>query len=126
MKAVSSIMKTYRDIESIDSGFARRVSSVSDVNLSACFQCQKCTNGCPVTFAMDLYPDEVIRRVNLGHLDKVPAYLLRAAGRLRGVPHYIGLHCGGVVITPRAVTEYSHVQPSLAGYDAHILGRHQK
>ncbi len=32
----------------------------------ACFQCRKCTNGCPVTFAMDLYPDEVIRMVILG------------------------------------------------------------
>jgi heterodisulfide reductase subunit C len=32
----------------------------------ACFQCRKCTNGCPVTFAMDLYPDEVIRLVILG------------------------------------------------------------
>ena len=27
----------------------------------ACFQCRKCTNGCPVAFAMDLFPDEVIR-----------------------------------------------------------------
>ncbi len=33
---------------------------------SACFQCRKCTNGCPVTFAMDLFPDEVIRLVILG------------------------------------------------------------
>ncbi len=33
---------------------------------SACFQCRKCTNGCPLTFAMDLFPDEVIRMVILG------------------------------------------------------------
>ncbi len=32
----------------------------------ACYQCRKCTNGCPVTFAMDLYPDEVIRLVIIG------------------------------------------------------------
>ena len=37
----------------------------------ACFQCRKCTNGCPVTFAMDLYPDEVIRMVILGQRDAV-------------------------------------------------------
>ena len=37
----------------------------------ACFQCRKCTNGCPVTFAMDLYPDEVIRLVILGQREPV-------------------------------------------------------
>ena len=37
----------------------------------ACFQCRKCTNGCPVTFAMDLYPDEVIRLVILGQRETV-------------------------------------------------------
>jgi len=39
----------------------------------ACFQCRKCTNGCPVTFAMDLYPDEVIRLVILGQREMVLA-----------------------------------------------------
>lgn len=39
----------------------------------ACFQCRKCTNGCPVTFAMDLYPDEVIRMVLLGQRETVMA-----------------------------------------------------
>jgi len=38
---------------------------------SACYQCKRCTNGCPVTFAMDLYPDQVIRLVNLGRMDRV-------------------------------------------------------
>ncbi len=38
---------------------------------TACFQCRKCTNGCPVTFAMDLYPDEVIRMVLLGQRETV-------------------------------------------------------
>ncbi|MGD2271797.1 MAG: 4Fe-4S dicluster domain-containing protein [Desulfobacterales bacterium] len=38
---------------------------------AACFQCRKCTNGCPVTFAMDIYPDEVIRMVLLGQREAV-------------------------------------------------------
>ncbi|RLB44205.1 MAG: heterodisulfide reductase [Deltaproteobacteria bacterium] len=41
------------------------------LKVSSCFQCRRCTNGCPVTFAMDLYPDEVIRRVAMGQLDRV-------------------------------------------------------
>ena len=38
---------------------------------AACFQCRKCTNGCPVTFAMDIFPDEVIRMVLLGQRETV-------------------------------------------------------
>jgi heterodisulfide reductase subunit C len=71
MKAVSSIMKTYSDIENINSGFARQVSSLSDVNLSACLQCQKCTNGCPVTFTMDYGPHQIIRMVQLGLAEEI-------------------------------------------------------
>ncbi len=33
---------------------------------SACFQCKKCSCGCPLTFAMDLLPDQVIRLALLG------------------------------------------------------------
>ncbi|MBN2739044.1 MAG: DNA polymerase III subunit alpha [Spirochaetales bacterium] len=69
--------------------------------------------------ALGLDDEEIASLIGLrrlGQVDKVPDYLLRAAGRLRGFPHYIGLHCGGVVITPRAVSEYSHVQPSLSGF----------
>ena len=43
-----------------------QIEAVGPFQTGACFQCRKCTNGCPVTFAMDLYPDEVIRMVILG------------------------------------------------------------
>lgn len=39
--------------------------------LSACFQCRKCSSGCPLTFAMDLLPDRVIRLALLGQEDMV-------------------------------------------------------
>jgi heterodisulfide reductase subunit C len=45
--------------------------AISRLNCAACYQCKRCTNGCPVTFAMDIYPDEVIRRVNLGQMERV-------------------------------------------------------
>ena len=35
-------------------------------NVSACYQCKKCSAGCPLTFAMDFYPDQVIRLALLG------------------------------------------------------------
>lgn len=36
-----------------------------------CYQCRKCTNGCPLSFAMDLLPHQVIRAVQLGLDDQV-------------------------------------------------------
>ena len=48
-----------------------QLEAVGPFNIGACFQCRKCTNGCPVTFAMDFYPDEVIRMVSLGQREAV-------------------------------------------------------
>jgi heterodisulfide reductase subunit C len=36
-----------------------------------CYQCLTCTLGCPVAFAMDLYPHEIVKYVQLGARDKV-------------------------------------------------------
>ncbi|MGD8443594.1 MAG: 4Fe-4S dicluster domain-containing protein [Desulfobacterales bacterium] len=48
-----------------------QIEAVGPFQTGACFQCRKCTNGCPVTFAMDFYPDEVIRMVILGQRQAV-------------------------------------------------------
>ncbi|MBA4394520.1 MAG: heterodisulfide reductase [Desulfobacca sp.] len=50
----------------MNSNFLREVEEKGGVKVSACYQCRKCTNGCPVTFAMDLYPDQVMRFIQLG------------------------------------------------------------
>lgn len=49
-----------------DPNFLNEVEAGSGAKVSACFQCRKCTNGCPVTFAMDIYPDQVMRYIQLG------------------------------------------------------------
>ena len=54
-----------------DYQFLEEIEALGPFQAGACFQCRKCTNGCPVTFAMDLYPDEVIRMVILGQRDSV-------------------------------------------------------
>jgi heterodisulfide reductase subunit C len=38
---------------------------------SACFQCEKCTNGCPLTFAMDIVPHRVVHFIQLGMVDEI-------------------------------------------------------
>jgi heterodisulfide reductase subunit C len=55
----------------VDPTFSNLVERITHLNLTACFQCRKCTNGCPVTFAMDIYPDQVIRLTILGQKEKV-------------------------------------------------------
>jgi len=48
-----------------------KVEELSKQNVSACYQCEKCTNGCPVTFAMDVVPNKLIRAIHFGLKDEV-------------------------------------------------------
>jgi heterodisulfide reductase subunit C2 len=43
-----------------------RLAGETAIQVSSCFQCKKCSGGCPLTFAMDLPPDRVIRLALLG------------------------------------------------------------
>jgi heterodisulfide reductase subunit C len=43
----------------------------ANLSVSACYQCRKCSSGCPLTFAMDLLPDQVIRLALLGQEEQV-------------------------------------------------------
>ncbi|MFH0845384.1 MAG: 4Fe-4S dicluster domain-containing protein [Pseudomonadota bacterium] len=58
-------------IITIDEDFGKIEGVDSRLKVSACYQCRRCTNGCPVTFAMDIYPDKIIRLVNLGQIERV-------------------------------------------------------
>ena len=46
--------------------FLRRVQGETGANLSACYQCERCTNACPVSPFMDIKPHQVIRYVQIG------------------------------------------------------------
>ena len=54
-----------------DPAFRAEVEKLSGQKVSACFQCEKCTNGCPVAFAMDIVPHKLIRSVHLGLKDLI-------------------------------------------------------
>ena len=59
-------MRVRLSAEKLHSDFVRRVRAISGQELLACNQCGKCSAGCPVAFAMDLLPSQVIRLVQLG------------------------------------------------------------
>jgi len=50
---------------------AEKVRDATGITASACYQCRKCTNGCPLTFAMDHYPDRIVRLLLLGQEEEV-------------------------------------------------------
>ncbi len=69
--------------------------------------------------AMGIAEEEIARLVRsfrMGRIDEIPSALREAAARVRGMPRNLGTHCGGVVITPGPLTDYTTVQASPLGY----------
>ncbi|NQT19240.1 MAG: 4Fe-4S dicluster domain-containing protein [Planctomycetes bacterium] len=56
--------------KALQSEFLAAVEEHSGQNVSACYQCGKCTGGCPVQPDLDLSPSRVLRFVQLGLEDK--------------------------------------------------------
>jgi heterodisulfide reductase subunit C len=46
--------------------FADAVKSVGGIDVNWCFQCGKCASGCPVAYAMDYTPTQLIHAIQLG------------------------------------------------------------
>jgi heterodisulfide reductase subunit C len=56
---------------SLDAGLLGEVEEKARTKTSSCFQCLKCSNGCPLAYEMDYLPAQIIRMVNLGMRDEV-------------------------------------------------------
>ena len=52
-------------------GLLRAIQEKADVNLNACYQCKKCSIGCPVADQTESPPSEIIRRLQLGAGDEL-------------------------------------------------------
>lgn len=55
----------------VNGEFRALAGKLSGQPLSRCYQCGKCTAGCPVSFAMDVVPNRVIRMAQAGLKDEV-------------------------------------------------------
>lgn len=51
--------------------FLEEVIEESEVDIRLCYQCKKCSSGCPAVSAMDLLPHQVIRQIQYGSRDTV-------------------------------------------------------
>jgi heterodisulfide reductase subunit C2 len=52
--------------EAAGRGIIDQVKAISGVDVNACLQCKKCTNGCPVAPYTSSSPSEIIKRLQLG------------------------------------------------------------
>jgi heterodisulfide reductase subunit C2 len=43
-----------------------QVKAISGVDVRACYQCGKCTAGCPMAASMELMPNQILRLLQLG------------------------------------------------------------
>jgi heterodisulfide reductase subunit C len=57
--------------KSINSGLVKKVSEISGQNLAACYQCGKCSSGCPSAYRMDNIPSQFIKLMQLGMDEKI-------------------------------------------------------
>jgi heterodisulfide reductase subunit C len=48
------------------SEFADVIKENSGLDVNVCYQCKKCTSGCPVAYAMDYTPTQLIHAIHLG------------------------------------------------------------
>ncbi len=55
----------------IQNSIIKKIEEVSGQNVLACYQCGKCSAGCPMVSLMDLMPNQVIRLIQLGQFNDV-------------------------------------------------------
>jgi heterodisulfide reductase subunit C len=58
-------------MEKIDSSFLKEAEKRSGEDLSLCYQCLKCTAGCPTAPYMDIRPNNIIRMIQMGRKEAV-------------------------------------------------------
>ena len=57
--------------KNINDSFVAKIQELSGQNLLACYQCGKCSAGCPAVSDMDLLPNQIIRYAQLGLKDEL-------------------------------------------------------
>ncbi len=59
-------LETVADMGKVNSSFLEETSKKSGEKLNLCYQCLKCTAGCPTAPYMDIRPNNIIRMIQMG------------------------------------------------------------
>ena len=65
--------KMQLSIETMNLEFVRKVEALSGTSVRRCFQCGKCSAGCPMTSFMEHPPNRIVRLLQLGQYERVLA-----------------------------------------------------
>lgn len=60
-------------INSVGGELEAEIEARTGQKVRTCYQCKKCSSGCPVAFAMDLLPHEVMKMVQYGQKERLLA-----------------------------------------------------
>jgi len=97
-----------------DMSLQSEIFRISGEKIQNCFQCQKCSAGCPLNFAMDMLPNQLFRHIQYGHRDKV---LTANSIWLCASCHTCSVRCPNsidiakVMDTLRSISNKSHAVP---------------
>jgi heterodisulfide reductase subunit C len=69
--APSKDMRISLSRDDAQNAIIKKVEDISGQNVLACYQCGKCSAGCPMVSLMDLLPNQIIRLVQLGQISDV-------------------------------------------------------
>ena len=58
-------------MEAVDQTLIEQVAEKAGDSIYNCYQCQKCSSGCPAAEFMDYLPAEIIRMIQYGYKDKI-------------------------------------------------------
>ncbi len=58
-------------ITGVNREFEKELEARTGQKVRDCYQCKKCSAGCPVAFAMDLVPHEIMKMVQYGQEERV-------------------------------------------------------
>lgn len=64
-------MESYLKIQELDSSFADEVSRLANFSMKECYNCGKCTAGCPVGFIMDPSIHKIMEMVQFGRREEL-------------------------------------------------------
>ncbi len=64
-------MKIRLSRERVGGDFVKKVEMISGQDLLQCYQCGKCSAGCPAAFEMDVLPSQVIRLAQMGQEEEL-------------------------------------------------------